>query len=166
MRIRKATADDVPALLELVRALATYEREPHAVVATQADYLRDGFGADPAFHVLFAESEEGGTYRPVGFALWFFAYSTWTGTRCLHLEDLFVLPQHRGDGVGARLLHALAAEAVRTGCKRLACQVLDWNAPAIGFYEKLGARVLPEWKNVRFEGPALDGLAAPPPDGC
>ena len=95
--IRKATATDVPDVLALVKELAAYEREPDAVIATEADFLRDGFGETPAFHVLVAEDAGGAV---IGFALYFFSYSTWVGRRCLYLEDLFVQPEHRGKGAG------------------------------------------------------------------
>ena len=158
IEIRKATREDVPRILELVRALARYEREPDAVVATEEDYLRDGFGDAPAFHVHVAT--DGG--EVVGFALWFFTWSTWRGRRCLHLEDLFVLPEHRKKGAGLALMRALASEAVSTGCARFVWQVLDWNEPAIAFYEKLGASVLREWLPVRLEGDSLGALAVTP----
>ncbi|HEY1959202.1 MAG TPA: GNAT family N-acetyltransferase [Polyangiaceae bacterium] len=153
--IRRAVREDVPSIVALVRALAAYEREPDAVVATEEDYLRDGFGDAPAFHVHVAT--EGG--EVVGFALWFFTWSTWRGRRCLHLEDLFVLPEHRKKGAGLALMRALAGEAVAAGCARFVWQVLDWNEPAIAFYEKLGATVLREWVPVRIDGDALAGLA-------
>lgn len=149
--VRIATAADVPVILELVRALALYEREPDAVLATEADFLREGFGDRPAFTVHLATWNE----EVIGFALWFFTFSTWTGTRCLHLEDLFVRPEHRGRGAGVALMQRLAREAVQTGCKRFIWQVMNWNEPAIGFYEKLGAKVMPEWIAVRLEGEKL-----------
>jgi GNAT superfamily N-acetyltransferase len=176
--IRKATPADVPAILRLVRELAAYEREPDAVVATEADFARDGFGERPAFEVLVAESDgagaEGGpragaANEPIviGFALYFFSYSTWEGRRCLYLEDLYVEPGWRGRGVGMGLMRALAATAVERGARRFVWQVLDWNAPAIAFYERLGARVLREWLTVRLEGEALTTLAgAVPADRC
>jgi GNAT superfamily N-acetyltransferase len=153
--IRKATRADVPAILALVKELAAYEREPDAVIATEADFLRDGFGESPAFHVLVAAEEA----EVIGFAFYFFSYSTWVGRKCLYLEDLFVQPAHRGRGAGIALMKALAAEAVAQECRRFVWQVLDWNEPAIAFYERLGARVLREWLTVRIEGEALDALA-------
>lgn len=153
--IRKATREDVPVILSLVRALATYEREPDAVLATEADFLRDGFGDDPAFNVHVATVEG----QVVGFALWFFTWSTWRGRRCLHLEDLFVLPEHRGKGAGFALMKTLAREAVERGCARFIWQVMDWNAPAIEFYERIGANVMKEWIAVRIDGEALRRLA-------
>lgn len=154
--IRKATPTDVPDVLALVKELAAYEREPDAVVATEADFLRDGFGEAPAFHVLVAEDAAGAV---IGFALYFFGYSTWVGRRCLYLEDLFVQPEHRGKGAGVALMKALAKEAVAKECRRFVWQVLDWNAPAIAFYERLGASVRREWLSVRLEGEALAALA-------
>ena len=154
--IRKATATDVPDVLALVKELAAYEREPDAVIATEADFLRDGFGETPAFHVLVAEDAGGAV---IGFALYFFSYSTWVGRRCLYLEDLFVQPERRGKGAGIALMKALAKEAVAKECRRFVWQVLDWNAPAIAFYERLGASVRREWLSVRLEGDALAALA-------
>jgi GNAT superfamily N-acetyltransferase len=159
--IRKAARSDVPEVLTLVKELAAYEREPDAVVATCGDFLRDGFGDAPAFHVLVAE--EAGSV--VGFAFYFFSYSTWVGRRCLYLEDLFVQPAHRGKGAGIALMKALAKEAVQNECRRFVWQVLDWNTPAIDFYERLDAKVLREWLTVRLEGDALARLALGR-DGC
>jgi GNAT superfamily N-acetyltransferase len=153
--IRKATRQDVPRIFELVRALAEYEREPDAVVATEEDFVRDGFGEHPAFHVHLA-CDDGVV---VGFALWFFTWSTWRGQKCLHLEDLFVEPTHRKKGAGLALMRALAEEAVARNCARFIWQVLDWNEPSIAFYEKLGAEVKREWIAVRLDGAALAALA-------
>jgi len=153
--IRKATALDVPRILELVRALAAYEREPDAVDASEEDFRRDGFGEHPAFHVHVALDGD----AIIGFALWFFTWSTWRGRKCLHLEDLFVEPEHRKKGAGLALMRALAEEAVAQGCARFIWQVLDWNEPSIAFYEKLGAEVKREWIAVRLDGPALAALA-------
>jgi GNAT superfamily N-acetyltransferase len=165
LHLRPATATDVPVILALIRELAIYEREPDAVIAAEADLLRDGFGERPAFHVLLAEWRAGGPEAEapaevVGFAFYFYAYSTWVGRESLHLEDLFVLPSHRGRGIGLGLMRALARTAVERGCRRFQWQVLDWNAPAIRFYESLGARVLGEWQSVRIEGEALEALAS------
>ncbi len=156
--IRKATREDVPTILALVKELATYEKEPDAVIATEADFLRDGFsGNPPAFHVLVAEEEE--EESVIGFAFYFFSYSTWVGRKCLYLEDLFVKPSCRGRGAGVALMKALARVAVDTDCRRFVWQVLDWNAPAIAFYERLGAKVMREWLTARIEGEALHTLA-------
>jgi GNAT superfamily N-acetyltransferase len=142
--------------LRLIKELATYEREPDAVVATEADLLRDGFGAEPLFHVMIAEW----SLAPVGFALYFFQFSTWTGRAVLYLEDLFVVPEHRKRGIGKAFMAALAKEAVERGCSRFQWAVLDWNAPAIAFYESLGARIEKEWLAARLTGEALGRLAA------
>lgn len=153
--VRSATSADVPVILQLIRDLAEYEKEPHSVVATEADLLREGFGERPSFYVHLATWEG----EVIGFALWFFTFSTWTGTRCLHLEDLFVRPEHRKRGAGVALMRVLAREAVATGCKRFIWQVMDWNEPSIAFYERLGAKVMPEWIAVRMDGEALATFA-------
>jgi GNAT superfamily N-acetyltransferase len=153
--VRSANEGDVPRIVALVRALAEYEKAPHEAIATEADFLRDGFGPNPAFRVLVAELSG----SVIGFALYFFTWSTWRGRRCLHLEDLFVEPAHRGKKAGQSLMRALAKECLAEGCARFVWQVLDWNEPAIRFYESLGAAVLPEWRNVRLEGEALAALA-------
>jgi GNAT superfamily N-acetyltransferase len=156
LSLRRATKSDVPTILHFIRELATYERAPDAVVATEEDLLRDGFGATPYFHVLLAEWEG----AAVGFAFYFFQYSTWTGSPVLYLEDLYVMPSHRQRGIGLSLMRRLAQEAVRANCKRFQWAVLDWNAPAIRFYESLGARMLPDWRTVRLDGDALASLAS------
>ncbi len=156
LAIREATAADVPLVLQLVRELAEYEREPAAVTATEDDLRRDGFGETPMFHVLVAEWDG----APAGFAFWFHNYSTWQGRPGLYLEDLFVRPAFRGRGVGRALLLRLARIAVERGCGRFQWQVLDWNASAIAFYESLGARRLGEWLTMRVDGDALARLAA------
>lgn len=155
IEIRPATAADVPLVLALVRELAAYEREPDAVVASEVDLLRDGFGEAPRFHVLLAERDG----EPAGFAFYFFSYSTWRGRPVLYLEDLFVRPAHRKHGVGMALMRRLARVAVDLGCPRFVWEVLDWNEPALRFYEAIGAQVLRSWLNVRLEGEALARLA-------
>ena len=153
--IRVATAADVSQILELIRGLAVYERAPDAVVATEADLLRDGFGPNPYFQCLIAEHEG----RTAGFAFYFFDYSTWLGRPGIYLEDLFVYPEFRGQGIGKALLKRVAAVAVEKGCGRLKWQVLDWNTPAIDFYAAMGAEFMDTWRNVRLEGEALTRLA-------
>lgn len=155
LSIRLATRADVPTILELVRELAAYEREPNAVVASEERLANDGFGDAPRFRVLLAEWDR----APVGLAFHFFTYSTWRGTPTLYLEDLFVRPAHRGRGIGVALMRRLAADAVAIGCERFDWQVLDWNETAIRFYESLGARVMRGWLPVRLEGDALRALA-------
>ena len=156
LRLRPAAPADVPVILQLVRALAEYERAPEAVVATEQDFLRHGFGASPRFSVLLAE-EEG---EIAGFALWFFTFSTWLGKPGLYLEDLFVRPALRGRGIGKAMMIELARIAVGEGCGRFEWSVLDWNQPSIDFYRSLGARLMEEWVVCRLEGEALRFLAA------
>ncbi len=155
LNIRKATPDDIPLILEFIRELAEYERAPEAAVATPADLRRDGFSGEPRFYVEIAEWDG----QPAGFALWFFNYSTWQGKAGLYLEDLFVRPQYRKKGIGKALLVHLARLAAEKGCGRYQWQVLDWNTPAIEFYESLGAKVMKEWLTMRVAGDALRKLA-------
>jgi GNAT superfamily N-acetyltransferase len=153
--IRRATAADVPQILAFVRALATYEREPDAAVATEADLLRDGFGLKPFYFCLIAERDG----QPAGFALYFFNYSTWAGRPGIYLEDIFVQPKFRSLGIGKALLQRVATIALENNCTRLQWEVLDWNTPAIDFYRAMGAEFLDEWRNVRVSGGALQRLA-------
>jgi GNAT superfamily N-acetyltransferase len=157
LSIRPATTADIPLILELIRELAAYEREPDKAIATAEDLLRDGFtpGTAPKFRVVIAEWEG----QPVGFALFFYNYSTWWGRAGIHLEDLFVRPESRGKGIGKALLVHLAKIAVSENCRRLEWQVLDWNKPAIDFYESLGAKHMKEWFNMRVSDDALQALA-------
>jgi GNAT superfamily N-acetyltransferase len=156
LSIRRAEARDVPEILSLIRELAAYERAPGEVTATEADLLRDGFSGAPCFFVELAEWEG----AVAGFAFWFFNYSTWQGRSGLYLEDLFVRPAFRGRGIGRSLLAHLARIAVAQGCGRFQWQVLDWNTPALAFYEALGAKPLAEWVAMRMAGEALERLAA------
>jgi GNAT superfamily N-acetyltransferase len=153
--IRPATRDDVPQILAFIHGLAEYEREPDAVTATEDDLLRDGFGPNPFYFCLIAEHND----KPAGFAFYFFNYSTWMGRPGLYLEDLFVLPEFRGFGIGKALLQRVAAVAVENRCPRLQWEVLDWNTPAIDFYAAMGAEFLDAWRNVRVTGDALLKLA-------
>lgn len=155
LTIRPAAPADVPLILRLIRALAEYERLAHACVATE-DRLRESlFGPEPAAEVLMAEWE--GT--PAGFALFCHNYSTFLARRGIWLEDLFVLPEQRGRGIGKALLRRLAELAVARDCGRLEWAVLDWNESAIGFYRALGAVPLDDWTTFRVTGAALDRLA-------
>ncbi len=154
--IRFATADDVPTILHLVRELAIYERALEKVVATEALLHEAMFAATPAAEALIAEID--GT--PVGLALFFHNFSTWTGWRGLYLEDLYVTPEARGHGLGKALLQRLAAVAVERGCARFEWQVLTWNTPAIEFYRAMGAELMEEWRTCRVSGDALATLAA------
>ena len=155
LTIRPAVASDVALILQFIRQLAEYEREPQAVTATEADLLRDGFGPDPKFRVVIAEWDA----KPAGFAFFFYNYSTWVGRPGLFLEDLFVRQEFRGKGIGKKLLAHLAQLAVKENCGRFQWQVLDWNTPSLEFYESLGARVMKEWLTMRVEGEALERLA-------
>jgi GNAT superfamily N-acetyltransferase len=155
LTIRPATTADVPLILVFIRALAEYERDPGAVVATEADLLRDGFGPNPYYCCLIAEWD--GT--PAGFAFYFYDYSTWMGQPGIYLEDVFVLPEFRARGIGKALLKRLAAIALEKGCGRMKWQVLDWNTPAIDFYTTLGAEFMDEWRTVRIHGDPLRLLA-------
>ena len=155
LQLRPATRADVPLILSLIRELATYERDPDSVVATVEGLLRDGFGERPLFQATIAEWS--GT--PVGFAFWFFAYSTWRGQPTLYLEDLFVRPEARGRGIGKEMMRYLARTALETGCGRFVWQVLDWNEPSIRFYESLGGKIVKEWLTVRLDGEDLSRLA-------
>ena len=157
MHIRSATAADVPVMLALVHALAVYEREPDAVRLGEADLLRDGFGPHALFECLIAEDDG----EAAGFALFFPIYSTWRGAS-MHLEDLFVQPAHRGRGIGKALLARVAAIAVERHCARLQWDVLDWNTPAIEFYQSCGARMLEPWRIMRVTGDALLRLSQGP----
>jgi GNAT superfamily N-acetyltransferase len=155
LNIRLATPADVPVILRFIRELATYEREPDAVVATETDLLRDGFGTTPRFWSLIAELDR----EPAGFALCFNTYSTWEGHHGIFLEDLYVPPELRGRGIGKALLVRIAQIAVEQGCPRVNWHVLDWNAPSIAVYERLGARFLTEWRIMRLSGDAITALA-------
>jgi GNAT superfamily N-acetyltransferase len=156
LKLRIATATDVALILQLIRDLAEYEREPNAVVATEEDLLRDGFGPQPKFQVLIAEWNG----APAGFALYFYHYSTWLGRAGIFLEDLFVKPELRGKGIGKALLSELAKMAVENNYYGVKWEVLDWNQPAIDFYETLGAQVRRTWLPVRIIGEPLHKLAA------
>lgn len=157
LSIRPAGKADVPLILELIRSLAEYEREPDKAVATADDLIRDGFtpGVAEKFRVVIAEWDG----KPAGFALFFYNYSTWNGRAGIYLEDLFVRPEFRGKGIGKALLIHLAQIAVKENCKRLEWQVLDWNKPAIDFYQSLGAKHMKEWFNMRVTDDALRTLA-------
>ena len=154
-QIRPATEADLPIILRLIRDLAEYERAPEAVVATEAGLREVLFGAKRSAEVLLAlEGSE-----PVGFAVYFFNFSTWLGRPGLYLEDLFVKPEKRGKGYGRALLESLAQIAHERGCGRMEWAVLDWNEPAIQFYRKLGAQPMDEWTVFRLTGEGITKLA-------
>ena len=158
IRIRDAVPEDVPAILRLVRALAEFEHQPDAVVATETDLRRDGWGPQKRFSCRIAEVDG----AAVGFALWFYSYSTWEGRAGLYLEDLYVSPEARGRGLGEQMIVDLARIAVREGLRRLDLSVLDWN-PARGFYHRLGLQHRSDWLPYRVAGEALTALAAKAP---
>lgn len=154
--IRPAVAQDAETILFFIRELAIYEKAEHEVV-TDADGIRDSiFAPDSNVRALICHIGD----SVVGFAVYFFNYSTWQGRKGLYLEDLYVSPEHRGAGAGKALLHYLAKEAVALGCGRFEWSVLDWNTPAIDFYESIGARPQSEWIRYRLDGDALTQFAA------
>ena len=150
--IRTARLADVPTILQLIRDLATYERAPNEVTATEEQLVDVLFGEKPAAEVLLAFEKD----TPVGFALFFHNFSTWLGRPGLYLEDLFVKPEKRGKGYGRALLVDLAKIAYERGCGRMEWAVLDWNNPAIKFYRALGAKPMDEWTVFRL---TRDGIA-------
>lgn len=156
LSIRPATADDVPLIRQLIAELAEYERLADAAVATDDDLRAQLFGEQPAAEVLIGEVDG----EAAGFALFFHNFSTFLGKRGLYLEDLFVRPAFRGAGLGRHLMASLARIAVQRDCGRFEWSVLDWNAPAIGFYRILGATGMDEWTVQRLEGDALRALAS------
>ena len=160
-RVRPAVPADVPVLLELVRELAAYEREPDAVEATEDMLAAALFGPAPvaSCSVALGPPDSDGAGEVVGFALWYVTFSTWKGLPGLWLEDLFVRPSARGQGLGKALLQDLAQVCVARGYARFEWWVLDWNAPAIGFYRSLGAVPQEEWTTFRVDGDALTALA-------
>jgi GNAT superfamily N-acetyltransferase len=147
--IRPARETDVPTILSLVRGLAEYERLADQAVATEDDLRRTLFGPKPSAEVVLAEDERG----VAGFALFFHNYSTFRGKPGLYLEDLFVVPERRGEGIGKALLLHLKDIAVERGCGRMEWSVLSWNEPAVGFYRKLGAVVMDDWRICRIDLP-------------
>jgi GNAT superfamily N-acetyltransferase len=154
--LRRARQSDLDTIIDLIRGLAEYEREPDAVRLEREDLRRHLFGPRPYAEVIMAETAGGDT---VGFALFFHNFSTWTGKPGIYLEDLFVRPEHRGKGYGRALLVELARLAVERGCGRLEWSVLDWNEPALRFYRALGAEAMDEWTVQRVTGEALERLA-------
>ncbi|RXR33473.1 GNAT family N-acetyltransferase [Flavobacterium piscinae] len=145
MNIRKGKITDMPAVLALIQELAVFEKEPDAVVVTVADLERDGFGEKPLFHTFVAELND----EIIGMALYYYRYSTWKG-KTIHLEDLIVKEAHRGTGAGLELYTEIIKQGKNDGVRRLEWNVLDWNEPAIRFYEKSGAKVLEDWRVVQM----------------
>jgi GNAT superfamily N-acetyltransferase len=153
--IRSATVDDVATILQLIRDLATYERAPNEVTATEEQLRLVLFGERPAAEVLLAFADG----DPVGFAVFFHNFSTWLGRPGLYLEDLFVKPEERGKGYGRALLVHLGTIARDRGCGRMEWAVLNWNEPAIEFYRKLGAKPMDEWTVYRLTADEIKALA-------
>jgi len=154
--IRPARPADAATILRFIRDLAAFEREPDAVEATEATLDEALFGAHPAAEAVIAEQDG----QPLGFALFFHNFSTWTGRRGLYLEDLYVTPDARGRGIGGALLRHLAGIAVARGCARFEWSVLDWNAEAIAVYRRIGAVGMEDWTVQRLSGEPLRRLAA------
>lgn len=154
---RFATEADVPAILDLIRQLAEYEKAPDQVVATE-ELLQESLFGQHAAEVLLVETVD----RPIGFAVFFTSFSTWLGRAGIFLEDLFVIPGERGKGYGKGLLQRLAQIAMERGCGRLEWNCLDWNQPSIDFYLSLGAEKMDCWTTYRLEGDTLEALAAQP----
>jgi len=157
-RIRQAGEDDIPVILKLVKELAKYEKLSHQVSASEALYRRHGFGAKPYFYTLLAEVKNQMGYQPVGFALYFFTFSTFLGKPTLYLEDLFVEPAYRVKGIGKALLKALAEIAIERDCGRMEWAVLDWNTPAINFYRSIGAVPMEDWTVYRMDRTTLQNF--------
>ncbi|MGI8927219.1 MAG: GNAT family N-acetyltransferase [Tepidiformaceae bacterium] len=157
MALRPATEADLDTIIELVHALAAYEREPEAVQLERDEFRQHLFGPRPYAEVILAETAAG---ESVGFALFFHSYSTWLGRPGIWLEDLFVRPEHRGEGHGKALLSELARLAIERRCGRVEWAVLDWNEPSIAFYRGLGAAPMDDWTTFRLSREALQRLAA------
>lgn len=153
MNIREGKKEDMAAVLELIKELATFEKEPDSVVVTVEDLERDGFGENPLFYTFIAIIEE----QIVGVALYYYRYSTWKG-RTIHLEDLIVKEKRRGAGVGYALYKEVIAQGKKDGVRRIEWNVLDWNTPAIDFYKKTGAIVLDDWRVAQMNEIGIDNF--------
>ena len=151
MIIRKATKNDMPSVLELIQELATFEKEPDAVVVTVDDLVRDGFSENPLFQCFVAEEEN----EIIGMALYYYRYSTWKG-KTIHLEDLIVKENKRGTGAGFALYKEIIKQGKAENVRRIEWNVLDWNTPAIDFYEKSGAKVLGDWRVVHMDDKGIE----------
>jgi len=151
MIIREGNSEDMKAVLGLIQELADFEKEPEAVLVTVDDLIRDGFGSVPLFHVFVAEVEK----EIVGIALYYYRYSTWKG-KTIHLEDLIVKDKMRGTGLGYALYSEIIKQAKKDKVRRIDWNVLDWNTPAIEFYEKSGAKVLDDWRVAQMDEAAIN----------
>lgn len=153
MIIRKGTPQDMSSVLELIRELAIFEKEPDAVVVTVDDLVRDGFSENPLFSCFVAEEDN----EIIGIALYYYRYSTWKG-KTIHLEDLIVKQEKRGTGAGFALYKEIIAQGKRDNVRRIEWNVLDWNTPAIEFYEKSGAKVLKDWLVAQMNEEGIDAF--------
>lgn len=153
MIIRKGTPQDMSSVLELIRELAIFEKEPDAVVVTVDDLVRDGFSENPLFSCFVAEEDN----EIIGIALYYYRYSTWKG-KTIHLEDLIVKQEKRGTGAGFALYKEIIAQGKRDNVRRIEWNVLDWNTPAIEFYEKSGAKVLKDWLVAQMDEEGIDAF--------
>ncbi len=151
MMIRKATKNDMPSVLELIQELATFEKEPDAVVVTVDDLVRDGFSENPLFQCFVAEVDN----EIIGMALYYYRFSTWKG-KTIHLEDLVVRESKRGTGAGFALYKEIIKKGKAENVRRIEWNVLDWNTPAIDFYEKSGAKVLGDWRVVHMDDKGIE----------
>ncbi len=151
MIIRKAAEKDMPFVLELIQELATFEKEPDAVVVTVADLVRDGFSKHPLFQCIVAEKEN----TIIGMALFYYRYSTWKG-KTIHLEDLIVKADQRGTGAGFALYKEIIKQGKKDKVRRIEWNVLDWNTPAIAFYEKSGAKIIDDWRVVQMDESGIE----------
>jgi GNAT superfamily N-acetyltransferase len=151
LEIRDAVAGDSQLILRFIKELAAYEKAEHEVVAEIEDIRESIFGRDSTVRALICSIDG----QPIGYAIYFYNYSTWQGRKGLYLEDLYIVPEHRGTGVGNQLLKYLAKKAVVEGCRRVEWSVLDWNEPAIKFYQSIGAKPKTEWVVYQLAGDAL-----------
>ncbi len=159
LKIRRATAKDIPIVLSFIRQLAEYEREPQAVLATEKDLKRDGFSRHPKFHAVIAKWND----EPVGMAFYFYNYSTWKGRPGIYLEDIIIRSEFRGRGIGKALMRHLARIAVARKCYGIRWEVLDWNTTAKAFYRSLGAKFSDHWQTMQIQGESLQQLARTAP---
>ena len=153
MKIRKGTPQDMPDVLALITELAVFEKEPDAVVISTEDLLRDGFSENPLFHTFVAEVNE----EIIGVALYYYRFSTWKG-KTIHLEDLIVKENNRGTGAGFALYSEIIKQGKKDNVRRIEWNVLDWNTPAIDFYEKSGAKVLNDWRVVHMDENGMEAF--------
>ncbi|WP_264525463.1 GNAT family N-acetyltransferase [Flavobacterium sp. N502536] len=158
MNIRKGNPEDMKSVLGLIQELAIFEKEPDAVVITEADLIRDGFGEKPLFHVFIAEIDSDEHEKEiVGIALYYYRFSTWKG-KTIHLEDLIVKEKMRGTGLGSALYAEIMKQGKRDNVRRIDWNVLDWNTPAVKFYENSGAKILEGWQVVQMDEKGIDSF--------